>query len=106
MAESPYAQGYQPVGATPTKKPAKKKIVSPDDRNLPRATTPVRQKPVRPPTGARGPVKPLPRPVPILQNYGFHGSVDEFIHNLKQATTAHEKAYGYKPSPGLAFDLA
>jgi hypothetical protein len=76
--------------------PRKKRVVSPDDRGVNRAT------PIRPEQG----LQPKPPPVSILQNYGFHGPIDEFVKRLNGAVSAHFNAFGYKPSPGLAFDLA
>lgn len=68
---------------------------SPDDRGFARETEIHPQLPAR-----REP------PVPVLQKYGFHGTLDEFSGRLNMATTMHENIFGYKPTPGLAFDMA
>lgn len=76
--------------------------------------------PPKPPIGGRRSPAPeiqqgLPKPqleprreppVPILQQYGFHGTLNDFTGRLRMATAAHENAFGFKPTPGLAFDLA
>ena len=84
------------------KPPPKKRVVSPDDRSLPRATPP-QQKPA--PQETHG-ITPLPRPVPVLQNYGFNGSIDDFVKRLHEGVDAFSSSFGYKPTPALAFDLA
>lgn len=96
MPQSPYAQGYQPVGAKPKKKPkaTQAPTAAQDERVL--------AKPGPAPAAAR----PLEPPVPILQSYGYMGPMSEFVDRLRQATDAHVQAFGYKPSPGFAFDLA
>jgi hypothetical protein len=45
-------------------------------------------------------------PVPVLQKHGFHGDVDEFAQRLNAISTEHELHFGFKPSPGFAFDIA
>ena len=52
------------------------------------------------------PVQPLGKPVRVLATHGFMGSMEEFVDRLRQATQVHEQTFGYRPSPGFAFDLA
>lgn len=79
-----------------------------------------KRKPVQAPTAAQdervlakpAPVTPGPAPAnpeppePYLQNYGFSGSMRQFVARLHEATDTYTRAMGYKPSPALAFDLA
>lgn len=52
------------------------------------------------PTNATGP------PQPALTAVGFPGSVSDFSRRLEAVVAAHQNAFGTKPSPGLALDLA
>ena len=47
-----------------------------------------------------------PKPVPALQTVGFHGTMREFNERVQTAVDAHERTQGYRPSPGLVFDVA
>ncbi len=54
---------------------------------------------------ANGP-DPNEPPVPVLQGHGFNGGITKFNNRVQSVVDSYTKAYGYKPSPGLVFDLA
>lgn len=45
-------------------------------------------------------------PDPVLTSLGFHGSPADFMARLHALTDAHVKAFGTRPTPGVALDLA
>lgn len=54
------------------------------------------------------PTTPLPvtgPPIPALQQYGVHMSINDVNDNVAQITQAHQAKFGYSPAPGLIFDL-
>lgn len=58
--------------------------------------------------GAPIPTTPLPAtgpPIPALQQYGVHMSINDVNDNVAQITQAHQAKFGYSPAPGLVFDL-
>jgi hypothetical protein len=56
--------------------------------------------------GPDGLQPPSGKPVAALQKYGFTGSIHDFNHRVAEVTRAHQKRFGYAPSPGLVFDVA
>ena len=111
------ANGYDPQGrgrsaegsaALQRNKPKKKRQlpVKPDEkdeRKLGRQTpVDIQESPV-----SRPRLEPRREPpVPVLQRYGYHGTMKDFTQRLSMATVAHESIFGYRPTPGLAFDIA
>jgi hypothetical protein len=49
--------------------------------------------------------KPSGKPLPFLQPLGFHGSMQDFNNRLEHVVNSYQGIFGYKPTPGLAFDL-
>ena len=81
-------------------------------RDLPSEYPTVRKPaPGRKPTSIPSASKPEERltpkapPLPVFQANGFHGSPQEATTRLQTITDAHERAFGYKPKPAVAFDL-
>lgn len=52
------------------------------------------------------PQAPTGPPVPLLQQHGYHGSIQDFNGRVQSVHDEYQKAYGVAPSPGLTFDLA
>lgn len=53
------------------------------------------------------PVKPpASKPVPLLQQNGFAGTIDDFNERVQAVHDAHTKAVGYPPSPALTLAVA
>lgn len=48
----------------------------------------------------------LEPPVPVLQQHGFDGGIQQFNYRVQQAVDKYQKSYGSMPSPGLVFDIA
>lgn len=46
------------------------------------------------------------RPVPSLTQYGYFGTISQFAQRVQAVVDAHQQTFGYKPSPGLVFDVA
>jgi hypothetical protein len=44
--------------------------------------------------------------VPVLQQHGYHGSIQDFNTRVQSVHDTYQQAYGMAPSPGLTFDLA
>lgn len=64
---------------------------------------PLTQTPGRAPTAPIAP--PKTKPVPLLQQNGLSGDVNEFNERVQAVFQAHHAAFGTKPSPHLAYDL-
>jgi hypothetical protein len=45
-------------------------------------------------------------PIRVLANLGFMGTIEDFNSRLQTITDAHERTRGFRPSPGLALDVA
>lgn len=53
------------------------------------------------------PVKPpASKPVPLLQQNGFAGTIDDFNERVQAVHDAHTNAFGYAPSPALTLAVA
>jgi hypothetical protein len=49
---------------------------------------------------------PTSKPVPLLQNNGFNGDINDFNERVLGVVTAHKQAFGYPPSPALTLAVA
>lgn len=66
------------------------------------------------PTGMRGGgpaaepkvAAPAGKPVPVLQQAGFPGSIEDFNDRVQKVVDAHTSAYGIAPSPALVVAVA
>lgn len=61
--------------------------------------------PTRGPVGT--PTAPIPtgKPIPVMQKYGYHGSIHDLNDRVERIATAYKSKFGLLPSWGLTFDL-
>lgn len=94
----PYAPGTTTTPAPPPRRPARAK---PQPQATPAGSSADRL-PSQAPSLAALPAGP---PVRALQKYGIHITVAELNERVQQIHDAHERNFGFRPKPGLVFDL-